>query len=232
MLRRKVKPSRFDRYRESLRLNGFKNYDEYLQSPLWKAFNDWYRSSVLPQWCLVCRSRHFVLHHHNYSRVGFEDLWDVVPLCEQHHAELHKFLDSNGEGVADFLGHLVRCFSFSFRFAKNVMRPFEKMKTNVAKLSNKRLRPRKQKKITGQYPAPSRREKKIKIPSHALICPNCRVSRQKSSFVGELCSVCINRSKVANKKSLEWAIAENTERRLKRAVAVGYQRITTNDSSE
>lgn len=71
-------------------MNGWASYDDYLRSEEWKATNRWYRMSrELPQSCLVCNSSNFVLHHCTYDNLGFENLSDFMPLCDEHHSAIH-----------------------------------------------------------------------------------------------------------------------------------------------
>lgn len=219
MLRRKVRPNLFDKYCESLRLMGFASYDEYLHSDAWASFNEWYRSSVLPQWCLVCKSHQFSLHHHDYSRVGWEDLWDVVPLCDDHHKALHQWLAERNEGVGDILGHLIRCFGFSPRFARKIMRPFDRLKEKSGRIDQQRMeKPNRRKKPGCMYYLPVVQPNKQpneqpkdsarkKIKSHRTkikevqkeptrLCCGCKEKRKVSWFGGDgnYCSACVHRT--------------------------------------
>jgi hypothetical protein len=46
--------------------------------------------STLRQQCAVCWDPHVDLHHKTYRRLGEELLDDLVPLCRDHHDELHE----------------------------------------------------------------------------------------------------------------------------------------------
>lgn len=66
------------------------NYQEYLKSEGWKAK----RAMILNMWgnrCALCnKSGVLHLHHRDYSKVGNEEVTDVIPLCELHHRLIHK----------------------------------------------------------------------------------------------------------------------------------------------
>jgi hypothetical protein len=44
----------------------------------------------MPQGCQVCGAKQVDLHHRNYKRIGGkEHLSDLVPLCREHHEQVH-----------------------------------------------------------------------------------------------------------------------------------------------
>ncbi len=92
--RRGVSQQEFD---DRLSELGFKSLGEYQQSDHWREVRWRYRKSDYPQRCLVCGARNFDLHHRSYARLGAELLFDLVPLCQKHHGELHELLDSDPE---------------------------------------------------------------------------------------------------------------------------------------
>jgi hypothetical protein len=69
---------------------GFDTYMEYLLSDHWHDVKARYRSSKLPQECLVCFDPNVDLHHRTYKRLGAERLNDLVPLCRLHHEQAHE----------------------------------------------------------------------------------------------------------------------------------------------
>ena len=85
--------------RNRLSMLGFRSYLDYLESDHWKDMKARYRASVrpepgyreqgLPQTCIVCRDVNVDLHHKTYQRLGEEKLTDLVPLCRNHHDQLH-----------------------------------------------------------------------------------------------------------------------------------------------
>lgn len=100
-----------DKFLDSLRLLGFKSYNDYLQSDVWDLFNTLYRSTKMPQACLVCESEEFELHHVCYEKVGFEDVFDVVPFCREHHRQVHVWLKKNKWcKLCDVRAQLLYCF--------------------------------------------------------------------------------------------------------------------------
>ncbi len=107
------KPDGYEIFYERLKELGFQTYDEYLRSDVWHSFNAWYRSSTYPKQCLVCGSRQFVLHHWTYLRLGYEDLQDVIPLCADHHTELHRYLENNDVKIDALKQQFVGCFGFT-----------------------------------------------------------------------------------------------------------------------
>ncbi len=69
---------------------GFGTYEDYLASPLWANFKEKYRKSGLPTYCMACGVEKTSLHHVSYARLGREDVRDVIPLCDPHHAGVHR----------------------------------------------------------------------------------------------------------------------------------------------
>lgn len=67
-------------------------YKEYLKTDHWKKVQAEYRSSDLPQFCLICKNTKFELHHRTYDRIGAEFLSDLVPLCRTHHQKTHDLV--------------------------------------------------------------------------------------------------------------------------------------------
>jgi hypothetical protein len=66
------------------------DYQEYLNSEGWKAK----RNMILNMWgnrCALCNEGgELHLHHRDYSRLGNEEVTDVIPLCKPHHARFHE----------------------------------------------------------------------------------------------------------------------------------------------
>src|ERR1043165_4670367 len=86
-----------DMFRGRLEFLGFADYEEYLQSELWRQSKQRYYASEYPKHCLICGSPDIELHHRTYVRMGNEELFDLVPLCRKHHERLHEFLDADPE---------------------------------------------------------------------------------------------------------------------------------------
>jgi hypothetical protein len=83
-------------------------YESYIKSNAWRAKRQRYFASKLPQNCLVCNDSKVHLHHRTYSRLGFERLQDLVPLCQKHHSECHQFLERSGMGHWGGTKHYLR----------------------------------------------------------------------------------------------------------------------------
>ena len=71
------------------------DYSEYMTSSLWAKTKRRYRTSKLPQRCMVCGDPQVHLHHRSYERLGNERLSDLVPLCQKHHEGVHDFAKAN-----------------------------------------------------------------------------------------------------------------------------------------
>jgi hypothetical protein len=104
---------------------GFQTYEEYLRSDLWRETKSRYINSEYPHFCLVCGSKSFDLHHRTYERLGHEELYDLVPLCNPHHTALHKLLDQNPElSVKDTYDYLARLNDTSHPEDQPMERPY------------------------------------------------------------------------------------------------------------
>lgn len=65
--------------------------NEYLFSKHWLDFKSTYYSTH-PRECACCHSTGRIdLHHKTYAHVGAESEHDVVPLCRDHHGEVHAY---------------------------------------------------------------------------------------------------------------------------------------------
>jgi len=68
---------------------GFKSYEEYVNSWLWKDKNDFLIE--LKEKCEKCGSKkNLVVHHLNYERVGNEGMRDLMVVCSKCHKEIHN----------------------------------------------------------------------------------------------------------------------------------------------
>lgn len=124
-------PTLYDKFADSLRGRGYRSYEEYLHSEEWTAFNQWYRKTSLPQQCLVCGSKQFILHHWAYERAGCEYPCDVIPLCETHHTTLHKYTHKTKVPVGSVEKILYECFKFENNQITARFRPFLMMRENI-----------------------------------------------------------------------------------------------------
>lgn len=141
MRRRPIKPNTYQIFSEHLSDLGFRDYNDYLHSDIWQSFNQWYKSKkTYPQQCLVCGSVHFVLHHWTYVRVGYEDLQDVIPLCDYHHEQIHRYLANSKTKLGDLKKQFIECFNICPSEAQQKLKPFFKKRVDGSKLRVKKLR--------------------------------------------------------------------------------------------
>jgi 5-methylcytosine-specific restriction endonuclease McrA len=71
--------------------------NEYLKSDHWTNFKiKYFTSTQFCGTCLFCSAREELrLHHLNYSRLGREELTDVVALCDFHHQAAHRTINGH-----------------------------------------------------------------------------------------------------------------------------------------
>lgn len=115
-------------------------YREYLRSPHWKEFRQRYRESDLPQRCLGCKDPAYELHHVDYSRLGCEELTDVIPLCRGCHQRVHDYADRRRMGVKE-TGKILRRL-FGWRAEKAAKRPSPSRKSGPGKPRRPRYGPK------------------------------------------------------------------------------------------
>lgn len=68
-------------------------YQDYITSAAWRRVRERYWVSKLPQECYCCgcpRHPGMHLHHRTYKNFGHERLMDLVPVCSDCHAEIHR----------------------------------------------------------------------------------------------------------------------------------------------
>lgn len=71
---------------------GAKDYHVYMGSKRWRKRRRRYYATN-PNRCFMCGSKEEVtLHHLNYERLGIEKDSDLMPLCWEHHEELHNVI--------------------------------------------------------------------------------------------------------------------------------------------
>jgi 5-methylcytosine-specific restriction endonuclease McrA len=76
-------------------------YAAYIRSAEWQAVRQRYFASPgMPQFCMVCGSSAFDLHHMTYRRLGHERLSDLWPLCREHHLGVHALMKETGVDLA------------------------------------------------------------------------------------------------------------------------------------
>jgi 5-methylcytosine-specific restriction endonuclease McrA len=69
---------------------GFKKYQDYLNSPIWKDKTEWIKE-VFNFICQECGSKkNLQVHHLNYDSLGNENQHDVTLLCKKCHKKAHE----------------------------------------------------------------------------------------------------------------------------------------------
>lgn len=91
---RKSRSERREKRKRGVRLAGYETYAQYLLSPEWKAVRArWMKSEFCRgEVCHTagCRSLHALqLHHRTYARIGYEDMKDLVLVCQSCHYKIH-----------------------------------------------------------------------------------------------------------------------------------------------
>ena len=86
----KSKQYKYELFLESLKVSGYSSYKEYLASDEWKSSKDWYAKLGLPSTCLVCGCDRIELHHWRYEPIDRFEPWHLIPLCSDHHEEIHS----------------------------------------------------------------------------------------------------------------------------------------------
>lgn len=94
-LDRKIERARFG---ATLRLHGFRDHGEYVDSPLWKARRRAWLAALTRRACRVCGRAwqdgpSFHAHHVDYARAGagHELDRDLIPICSPCHTLVHAF---------------------------------------------------------------------------------------------------------------------------------------------
>lgn len=215
---------RFGRFHEQLRLRGHASYEDYLASPEWQAFKEWYAKSSFPQYCLVCRSKEFELHHWRYEDIGQDDLHDVIPLCREHHKEIHQHCEKFDIPLNRVVRQLIGCFRFHPARAQAAFRPFLKAYSR----SRKRYCPRCNRRIRMDHrfencfdcmkeirkeqavlraknraanPQPARAKPEKKTKPTPILCAMCNRRRRKEKLNRDgVCGDCSKTAEYANRK--------------------------------
>jgi hypothetical protein len=77
---------------------GFKSYQQYLSSPLWKTIRKhiWKRDCGI---CRACPNKAKCIHHMSYSNYTFQGMAPhlLVCLCDKHHKQVHKIPEGKVE---------------------------------------------------------------------------------------------------------------------------------------
>lgn len=86
---------------------GVASYEDYLESSCWADAQKRYEAAGLDRHCLICRRPDSELHHRDHGALGEEPPEHLVPLCRDHHHEVHRLLDKGHPGVNRWNAHLV-----------------------------------------------------------------------------------------------------------------------------
>jgi hypothetical protein len=109
-----------------LRLLGFESYQDYLNGGLSEQVRTFWAAEGRLQLCYVgsCGRTDFQLHHRTYRRLGLglDELEDLVPVCPDHHYELHKFIARYDLALYD--GHTAYAEWLEARSSKKALTQF------------------------------------------------------------------------------------------------------------
>jgi hypothetical protein len=111
-------------------------YQEYLNSPEWKAV----RAAALERGdnkCAVCGRRDTLQVHHNcYDRIGAESPTDLVVLCAYHHLVFHDCQSGDEQGLSkmsrECLESHIRCLIEAVRAIDRIIDPHYRSIARVA----------------------------------------------------------------------------------------------------
>lgn len=73
-------------------------YRSYIRSPAWEEVKRrFYRSRLYRGRCEACLAtdKPLDLHHKTYTRLGYERLSDLIPLCRECHEKTHEVHEAN-----------------------------------------------------------------------------------------------------------------------------------------
>lgn len=76
-------------------------YERYMRSDKWAKKRQEYRDSGRPVTCRKCGRPDVQFHHRTYKRFTDEAFDDLVPLCQDHHSDLHTLQRDQGLRVED-----------------------------------------------------------------------------------------------------------------------------------
>lgn len=105
-------------------------YSAYLLSDQWKAKRD-ARLAINSGTCSACsKTKGIHVHHLTYARIFNEDMADLLPLCEEHHAQIEQIIK---EGRLPRKGNVLFLATETMRLLLSVKAPScpPKSKKNV-----------------------------------------------------------------------------------------------------
>ena len=89
----------------NVRLLGYRDYAEYLQSQRWKRAKKWCLSFYGPL-CLICKKPYTSIHHLNYKPSTLKAASrrrvyrNCIPICNNCHEHIHTYSTLNGQSIA------------------------------------------------------------------------------------------------------------------------------------
>lgn len=104
------------------------NYKEYLKTENWqkkrrKVF------ALHSKRCAVCRKKKATnVHHKSYKRLGDETKRDLIPLCQFHHNEIHKFANQQKINIWQATEQYIKKYRKKPKKKWSYLTPFEREK--------------------------------------------------------------------------------------------------------
>lgn len=98
----------------------YKNYQEYLKSPAWRAIKKAYSKRFKTDCCMICHykskvSKEFHHHHFVYSKDWNDDSEEnLIYICDQCHEVLHHFIKHDSESI-ELRDYMSKAFRHIFR---------------------------------------------------------------------------------------------------------------------
>jgi hypothetical protein len=81
-----------ERRLEAIRANGFDDYESYIKSGTWHRKRAEMFTAGMPTHCVICSAAPVRLHHVDYRRITKERFYDLIPVCNAHHDQIHGLL--------------------------------------------------------------------------------------------------------------------------------------------
>ncbi len=84
-------------------------YTEYLKSSIWKEIKDKAQTRPHYQKCFLCGSfENIELHHRRYKFLHLSILRNIIPLCENHHEQVHSLAKTKQMSVGRATGKIIK----------------------------------------------------------------------------------------------------------------------------
>ncbi len=115
---------------------GYNSFKDYFNSAHWANYREECRDGGLLECCIACEYANAEPHHVNYNRLGSEELWDTIPLCNRCHTDVHRKGAAMGMVMADSHLILQKIWSWSDQETWHIFRYYlphwnEEKKTKV-----------------------------------------------------------------------------------------------------